>query len=339
MQLPPLATRALSAPAAPKQPDVKLDDHADIVDVLKLRSDLPYSDALRLVTAVDSGLDADDAYDVASAASSAIAVIAPTLNETLLGAGLNAVVLGGGSREIKAQHRELKTSLATYKQAPKGEHLEAALGVATAITKLTVMYRTAVNASSAVAKYALRAAGKVPALAPEAASLGRAAGELAATPLGQTLRFLNKWIPLLNATWTLMAFRTAYQVFCDPKASHTSHTLACLNVGASIGVLIAGVWAGVPSFLAIVALGLLLDLGLANSRQVDATAGNMDARMAAAAADPVGGVKAFGTWLGRLGHALYQQRAKKTARALDRLGKKPPIARDRVLAVKSATPA
>jgi len=326
-----------SAPAP--APAVALDNQADVVDVLKLRigavGDLPYGNALKLVTAVDSGLGADDAYDMAGAASSALGVVAPTLNETLVGAGLNAVVLGGGGKEIKAGHQALKASLDSYKQAPDGEHVEAALGVAAAATKLTVVYRSAVNACAVVARYALKAMGRVPALAPEAASLARAAGELAATPVGQGLRFVNKWIPLLNATWTLMAFRTAYQVFCDPKASHTSRTLASLNIGASIAVLLAGVWASVPAFLAIVALGLVVDLGLASSRQVDAHQGDMDARMVRAAADPAGGVAAFGRWLGQLGKALWQQRATKASQALERLGSRSPaLAKDRVLTAR-----
>jgi hypothetical protein len=334
MQLPPLVTRVSATPAAPAPAaaDPAPGNNADLVDVLKLRAsavgDLPGAQALKLVTAVDSGLDADDAYDMAKAANAALAAVVPTLNETLLGAGLNAVMLGGGSKELKAQHKELKASLTTYKQAQDGDHVEAALGVASAATKLTVAYRTAFNACAAVVKYVLKLMGRVPALAADAASVGRAAAQVMDTPLGAGLRFVNKWIPLLNATWTLMAFRTAYQVFCDPKASHTSRTLSCLNVGASIAVLLAGVWAGVPTFLATVAVGLLLDMGLATSRQVDAAGGKMDARMAAAAADPLAGLAGFGRWLGSLGKAMVGQKAQ---RAQERLGKKPPIAKDRKL--------
>ncbi|MDB5099103.1 MAG: hypothetical protein JWM80_3524 [Cyanobacteria bacterium RYN_339] len=338
MQVSPLASRVLApAAAAPAAADPALGNNADLVDVLKLRmsavGDLPGGSALKLATALDSGLDADDAYDMASAANAALAAIAPALNETLLGAGLNAMMLGSGGKELKAQHQALKASMDTYKQAPDGDHVDAALGVAAAATKLTVMYRTAVNAGSAVVKYALKAVGKVPALAGDAASIGRAAAQVVDSPVGVGLRFVNKWIPLLNATWTLMAFRTAYQVFGDHKASHTSRTLACLNIGASVGVLLAGIWAGMPAFLATVAVGLLFDMGLAGSRQVDAAGGQMDAQMAAAAADPVAGLQAFGSWLVRLGRAMFRQQAQKTGDAVDRLTPKRrvPVAKDRVL--------
>jgi hypothetical protein len=323
---------AVPQTSAPPQPavdltgDIELHSSTPLLDALSFRTnvmgDLPYADSVRLIGVINAALTADDAYDAATTASGLVGMLAPALGETFIGAGLNALLISTGRDPIHEKDQALLASLKDFKKAD-GTRVSAALGVAVATTQVTLAYRAVVNSAYAIGKYLLKQMGQVSMLTREAEGLGTAWTAFAETPVGRGLGFLNKWLPLINATWILMAVKTAFDVGRAPQSSRTSKLLACLNIGVAIGVLMAGISATVPAFFATVLGGLVVEVGLASARQIDTRSGDTDQRVALALKHPAQGVKTSWAWLKDVAGALTRQNINAAKEVNKRLGTPP----------------
>ena len=128
------------------------------------------------------------------------------------------------------------------------------------------------DAVVATGGYIGRVLQKVPALVPLIGKAEEIVAKVGATQFGRSLAFLNKWIPLLNVAWVVMAGKTALDVHHDSQASARSKTLSLVALGASAAVFGAGVLLGPWAFAGITAASIGADLALAYSRKRDAQA-------------------------------------------------------------------
>lgn len=317
----PLPARNAAAPAGTPYDDLQLGDGDMVLDALSLRAwsgaDLPGAPGVKLISALNSGLDASDAYDAVSTASTVIGVLAPTLSNTAVGAGLNAALLTTGVNPLRARDQALTDSIAQFKQAT-GNRVQAALGVGVATAQLSLAYRAVVNAGLAVGRYLLHQLAHVPGFADDAWSLQELAKAVSETPAGRVFGVVNKWLPFINLAWILMAIKTAFDVVHTPGSSRTSRTLALINIGTSVGVVLAGISASCPTFFLAVLGGLFVELALATARQVDAKAGDTDRRMGWALTHPVQGARAGARWLALVAKAIKQQKTNRAQQAIKR---------------------
>lgn len=256
----------------------------------------------KIVGAVDSAASGDN-FGMAKSAYGLVDEFTPTWSRGLLGAGLNALVVGTGSTTIVDRHKALVDG---YDEIAKTHDWD--FGVVYRLTSLAqqvaVFWRTMANAAYRSATWLLTQALKVRGLARPAAKATELIEHVAATPTGRALHFLNKWIPLLNAAWIMMAAKTAWDVHQDKQASNASAVLANLGVCASAAAVWAGIWGGGVLFVGITAVSILADLLLAETRYRDKTHHDTDALAKRYSEHPLEGAAAAGRWAKRVGVAV-----------------------------------
>lgn len=203
--------------------------------------------------------------------------MAPSFSKGIVGAGMNALVLGTGSTSLGDRHTAFATEVTDIWRGKETFSFDGIYRLTSLTQQVAVFWRTMARSLYNVTMWTLSAGAKIPGLATPVAKGLALFEHAAATPVGRTMTFLNKWIPLLNAAWIMMAAKTAWQTCHDTKASTTSKTLSV----ASVAVSIAAVWAGLATsgftFMAVTFGSIVLDLLLAQTRHHDKTAGDSDA--------------------------------------------------------------
>lgn len=303
---------------------------ADILtDALKLRSEAngrstigPVMKAARMVQGAQEG----DAFDAAYGASGVVEKLAPAFSRGILGAGLNVIVVGTGARQLTDRHREFVEGVDQTLRT-QGWGFGAVYRLTSLTQQVAVFWRTLGNSAFKASTWVLKHAAR---FAPTARAAGRVTAGLAvvaATPAGRTLAFLNKWIPLLNAAWVMLAAKTAWDVHHDAKSSTTSKALALAGVGASVAAVAAGIYLSGAAFMAVTFGSIVFDLLLVEARHRDKAQGDADVVTRRLLTHPGEGLVAAGRWAKRVGGVI----AGRAKHVLARLkGEKlPPIERPR----------
>lgn len=315
----PLTGPREPAPAPSGAPAEAIPCPADVIlDALKLRSEAnansPLNPAFKLARAI-SGAKEGDKFEAAYGASGVIDKLAPTFSRSILGAGLNVLVVGTGAQQAGDRHRAFVEGVdATLKQKEWG--FGAVYNLTSLTQQVAVFWRTMANSTYKAGTWLLKHAARVRPLAGPAARVSKGLAVAAATPAGRALAFLNKWIPLLNAAWVMLAAKTAWDVHHDAKSSATSKALALGGVGASVAAVVAGIYLSGAAFLAVTAGSIVADLLLAESRHRDQADGDTDALARRWTTHPFEGLAAGGRWTvkvarviaGRAKHVLARLR-------------------------------
>lgn len=250
-----------------------------LVDALKLRSEAlsrvsptarGVNGAIKLVTGVQKA-NAGDRFHAASSAASAMEKLTPVLSRSAVGAATSAAVLAYGDDEWREQTAAIKAGWqqATDHSLDRTKRAHGWLDAAMGTGQLAVVGRAVGKALGTTGRYALGALKQVPTLLPMVGKLEEAVAKVGATQFGKSLSFLNRWIPLLNVAWVVMAGKTALDVHQDPNASTRSKTLSLVALGASAAVFGAGVLLGPWAFAGITVASIGADLALVYSRKQD----------------------------------------------------------------------
>jgi hypothetical protein len=253
-----------------------------VLDALKLRTEAlsgvsptarGINGGLKLVSGVQKA-GSGDKFHAAASAASAMEKLTPVLSRSVVGATTSAVVLAYGDDQVRLGHKALKSGVkqALDPQLDRETRAHGALDATLGASQLAIVGRSIAKATGTVGRYALNLANRVPALIPVAAKAEEVFVTLGATRLGQSLKVLNKWIPLLNAAWVVMAAKTAIDVHHDPQASARSKALSLVALGGSTAVFGAGVLLGPWAFGAITVASIGADLALAYARKQDQAA-------------------------------------------------------------------
>jgi hypothetical protein len=281
---PALRDRALVGPSAGEQALAERQPTAQkmLIDAIKLRTEAlgGVSTGARGVNGVIKAASSvqkagsGDKFHAASAAVSAMEKLTPVLSRSAVGAATSAVVLAYGDDQLAVQSKAIGAGLkkATDETLDKAERVHGALDAAIGASQLAVVGRAVGKAVVATGGYIGRVLQKVPALVPLIGKAEEIVAKVGATQFGRSLAFLNKWIPLLNVAWVVMAGKTALDVHHDSQASARSKTLSLVALGASAAVFGAGVLLGPWAFAGITAASIGADLALAYSRKRDAQA-------------------------------------------------------------------
>lgn len=253
-----------------------------LLDALKLRTEAlagvsPTARGLNGGLKVVSGVQkagSGDKFHAAASAASAMEKLTPVLSRSVVGATTSAVVLAYGDDQVRLGRETLKSGV---KQAldptlDREKRAHGALDATLGASQLAIVGRSIAKAAGTVGRYALKVANRVPALVPAAAKAEEVLVKVGATQLGKSLKVLNKWIPLLNAAWVVMAAKTAIDVHHDPQASTRSKVLSLVALGGSTAVFGAGVLLGPWAFGAITVASIGADLALAYARKQDQAA-------------------------------------------------------------------
>lgn len=266
----------------PRRPLVAgVDRQQLLVDVVKDRSEVlaQNSNTVQGVNGalkVASGKTAsdEDKYYAASTAFTAMEKLAPALHGSAVGAGTSAAMLAFGNDELKKQQDALSTNLSRVLDADqtKAKRSKAAVDAAVGASNVATVAQGIGNAAGNVGKFGLKLAGKLEALAPAVGQAEVLVAKAAATPVGRSVAFLNKWVPLLNITWVGLSVKTAIDVHKDAKASGATRALSIASVGTSTAVFGAGLALSGWAFAGVTAGSVLVDLALAYSRKKDHTA-------------------------------------------------------------------
>lgn len=308
---PPKAARDGARPATGAPPEA-IPCPADIItDALKLRSEAngrstlgPVMKAARMVQGAQEG----DAFDAAYGASGVVEKLAPTFSRGIIGAGLNVLVVGTGAQQLTDRHREFVAGVDKELRADSWG-FGAVYRLTSLFQQFAVFWRTLGNSTYKVGTWVLKHAARFGPTAGAAERITHGLAVVGATPVGRTLGFLNKWIPLLNAAWVMLAIRTAWDVNKDAKSSNTSKVLAVGGVGASIAAVAAGIWLPGLAFMGVTFGSIVFDLLLVESRYRDKTQGDADAVTKHLLTHPGEGLKAAGRWARRVG-GVVADRAK-----------------------------
>ncbi len=298
-------------------------------DALKLTSETiakatPAANSLNAGGNIIDGLNKaaqGDAFGAASAASAAAEKIAPALAKSGVGAIASAVILGTGDNKLGEQAKALGNSALKViaPSSTKTQRAKAAFDFTINLQNLAGLARTLTNAAINVGRYGVNLAARAASLAPAAKGVKSAAGVFAATTLGRTLGFLNKWIPLLNVAGVAISAKTAVDVFRAEKSSATSKVLSI----ASLGTAGLALWAGFAlpgvAFLGIVAGSIGLDLVLAGARKRDAAEGDMDAKSAHWATHPHKAAADLAGWIGQTVPMIASKARELVSKARERL--------------------
>ncbi|MEB3196287.1 MAG: hypothetical protein VKP62_03700 [Candidatus Sericytochromatia bacterium] len=273
--LPVLSSAASALKAAQNDDPVKL-----AADALQLGADTLATHAsaaaslsgssalLRGLTNVVKG----DTYGAAAAMSLAADKLAPRIASKGLGALAAAWLLNSGDEKVKSQVVQVGKHVQTIiePRASGAQRAKAAVDAGVGLVDLAVVARTLCVSVLAIARFALKLAGRSDWLAPTANSLLSAAGEMAKTPGGRWLGNMNRILPALNVAGVAISAKTMIDVFRQPHASSLSKVLSISSL-ATAGIAL---WAGfsLPAlpFLIIIATSIGLDFWLAASRQRDA---------------------------------------------------------------------
>ena len=295
----PVRTAGAPADAIPCPADV-------IVDALKLRSEAHGNSALApamKLARVISGVKGEDPFEAAYGASGVVDKLAPTLSRGIVGAGLNAFIVGTGAQQLTDRH---KAFVAGVDQTLKEQNW--GFGAVYRLTSLTqqvaVFWRTMGNSLYKSGTWLLKHASRLRPLAAPAARVSQGLAVAAASPVGRGLAFANKWIPLLNAAWVMLAIKTAWDVHHDPKAAGATRALALGGVAASVAAVWAGIYLSGAAFMAVTAGSIVLDLLLVEARYRDQAQGDTDALAKRWVSHPGEGLAAGGRWTRRVGGVI-----------------------------------
>ncbi len=277
-----------------------------LFDALKLRSEANGNSALvpavRLARAINGAKDGDN-FEVAYGASGVIDKLAPTFSRGIIGAGLNVLVVGTGAQQLTDRHRAFVEGVdATLRQ--QGWGFGAVYSLTSLTQQVAVFWRTMGNATYRAGTWLLKHAARIRPLAAPAARVSQGLAAAAATPAGRALSFLNKWIPLLNAAWVMMAIKTAWDVHHHAKSSGTSKVVAVSGVAASVAAVLAGIYLSGAAFMAVTAGSIVLDLLLVEARHRDNHEGDTDALARRWTTHPFEGLTAGGRWAKRVGGVI-----------------------------------
>lgn len=277
-----------------------------LLDALSLRSNATGGSALAPASQVAiliNGVKNDDDFAVAYGASGVVDQLAPSFSKGIIGAGINVLVLGTGARQLSERNRSFLAGVDETLKQPTWD-----FGVVYRLTSLAqqfaVFWRTMGNAIYKSGMWVLKHAARVEALAGPTARVSEGIARFAATPVGRSLSFLNKWIPLLNAAWVMFAAKTAWDVNHDVKASGTSRAIAVGGVMASVAAVWAGMTMSGTAFMAVTAGSILCDMLLAESRYRDKKHGDTDQLAARWSTHPWEGAAAGGRWIVRVGKVI-----------------------------------
>ena len=304
----PEAARADQGPAG--APAEAIPCPADIIlDALKLRSEANGASSLapafkmaRLV----NGAQEQDAYEAAYGASGVVDKLAPTLSRGIVGAGLNVLIVGTGAQQLTERHKAFVDGVdKTLRHEPWG--FGAVYNLTSLLQQVAVFWRTMGNSTYKAGMWTLKHAARLPALAAPVGRVSQGIAMAAATPVGRALGFLNKWIPLLNAAWVMLAIKTAWDVGHDAKSSTTAKAVAVAGVAASVAAVWAGIALGGMAFMGVTFGSIVCDLLLVEVRYRDKTSGDADALAKRWLSHPGEGLAAAGRWGRRVGGVIAQR--------------------------------
>lgn len=241
--------------------------------------------------------------DAFAAASQASIAVEKLTSNSALGAVANAVVLTTSKGKLAEKREEVKknaeTALST--DAPTSKRAKAWLDLSASAYQYAFMARSIGNAAVKVGQFGLGKLGTVAATAAPALKAQGALAKVAASPLGKLFAGLNKWIPLLNVVGVAISGKNAIDVFRSDKSSTASKALSVASVGMALGSLVAGLTIGFWPFLGVVVASVLVDIGLAETRERDRAIGDTDAVMRDRFAHPGRGLADLAGWVGNTG--------------------------------------
>ncbi|MDB5097231.1 MAG: hypothetical protein JWM80_1652 [Cyanobacteria bacterium RYN_339] len=282
-------------------------------DVLKLSGDVLAKATSDSMSAAGSKLGAGghllasadqivkgDTYAAASAAQTGLQKLSPALSASPVGAVANAILLGSGNQKLGDQAKTLKTTAAKAlsSKASPTQRVKAAFDFTVAGQQLANIGRAMGNAVVGLGTFAAAQASSIARLAPLAGKLEKGAAKVAVSPLGRSLRFLNKWIPLLNVAGVALSGKAAVDVFRGEKSSKTTKVLSIASLLTAAGGLAAGLTLGGLPFVGVIGASVAADLALAAARKRDLTQGDMDQQVATWKAHPAAAAVGATRWLG-----------------------------------------
>lgn len=306
----PLTGRREPATSETAPPPEAIPCPADILmDALKLRSEANGASSLVPVMKLAkfaAGAQKEDAFEAAYGASGVVDKLAPTFSRGIVGAGLNVLIVGTGAQQLTERHKQFMDGMdQTLRHQTWG--FGAVYNLTSLLQQVAVFWRTMGNSTYKAGMWVLKHAARLPVLAAPVGRVTQGIAIAAATPAGRALGFLNKWIPLLNAAWVMLAAKTAWDVTHDPKSSTTAKATAIAGVGASIAAVWAGVALGGMAFMGVTMASIVCDLLLVEVRHRDKTSGDADALAKRWLTHPGEGLAATGRWARRVGGVIAQR--------------------------------
>lgn len=249
------------------------------LDALALRSEALASRS-GVARAVNGGLKAatgakkagdGNLYGAAASFASALDKLAPRLYQSPLGTAASAVVLVYGDGQLAAQREALSRSYraAVDPGASGRTRAEAALDAVAGTSQLASIWRAMGKAVANLGRFALTTLGRLSRFEAVLGMAEEVIALVAASGLGRSLKFLNRWVPLLNVAWLVLSAKTALEVFHDGRSSRATKALSVVSVGLSGAVLASGVALGALPFYGIVGGSILVDVALTEARSRD----------------------------------------------------------------------
>lgn len=235
----------------------------------------------QLLTTADA-LAKGDTYTAAAAAQSGLQKLSPALAASPVGAVTNVVLLGSANNKLGDQAKTLKATAqkALSPHASPTQRVKAAFDFTVASQQLATVGRAMGNAAWSLGNFAIQQAASIAKLAPLASRLETGAAKVATSPLGKTLKVLNKWIPLLNVAGVALSGKQAVDVFRNRKSSKTTKALSIASVATAAAGLVAGLTLGGWPFVGVIGASVAADLALAAARKRDVTTGDLDRQVA-----------------------------------------------------------
>jgi hypothetical protein len=235
----------------------------------------------QLITTADA-LAKGDTYTAAAAAQSGLQKLSPALAASPVGAVTNVVLLGSANTKLSDQAKTLKTTAkkALSPTASPTQRAKAAFDFTVASQQLATIGRAMGNAAWSLGNFAIQQASSIARLAPLASKMESGAAKVATSPLGKTLKVLNKWIPLLNVAGVALSGKQAVDVFRNAKSSRTTKVLSIVSVATAAAGLVAGLTMGGWPFVGVIGASVAADLALAAARKRDVTTGDLDRQVA-----------------------------------------------------------
>lgn len=277
---------------------------ADILlDALKLRSEANRGSVLGPVSklaTMATGAQEDDSFQMLYGATGVVEKLAPSFSRGIVGAGMNVLVLGTGSTTVADRHNAFANEVGEIWHGKETFSFDGIFRMTSLTQQVAVFWRTMARSLYNVTKWTLAFGAKIPGLGGSVASAQGLIEAAAATKLGRTMTFLNKWIPLLNAAWIMMAAKTAWDVTHDAKASSTAKTIAVSSVAVSMAAVWAGIYTSGVTFMAVTFGSIVLDLLLAQTRHRDKTVGDSDQLAKRYLTHPWEGAVAGARWSGQV---------------------------------------
>lgn len=260
---PPTPTQAQPKAGAPEMGEAA----ADWL-VSRLAADPGAGGTVVNVAGAIGSVKAGDAYGTALAARDVMTRVAPTLSKTVVGVGLDAVVLTSGVRRLGQKQANVEKGFEQLAK-PSQNRWQGLYTISFAGQQWALMGRALVNALERLTTWTLKGLSRVPWVGPFALVGLQQIAQVSRSPVGQLLKQLNRWIPLLNVAFVVLAGRTAVQVCRDPNSSAGTKALAIASVGMGIGVVAGGFLLTGWNLIGLIVASLVLDAFLANGRAQD----------------------------------------------------------------------